>query len=71
MSFIITGDVCQMIVSGEPIHNYASYMYYNELTGPTGIIYKNDVATYQNTVSYVSGVEIAYTYRWDDYTYYG
>jgi hypothetical protein len=65
-----TNDVCQPIVSGQSINNFANTIYYNELTGQTGILYKNDLSTYQSTIDYASGNEVRYTYRWDDPTYY-
>lgn len=65
-----TNDICQPIVSGQPINNWANTIYYNELTGQTGILYPNNINGYQNTINWCSGVEIKYTYRWDDSTYY-
>jgi hypothetical protein len=66
-----TNDVCQMIVSGQPINNFANTIFYNDLTGQTGILYSNNIIGYQNTLNLCSGLEVSYTYRWDDPTYYG
>ena len=70
MPFVITSDVCQVAISGNPINNFANTIFYNDLTGPTGIVYNNNLSTYQETVAYTSGNWVRLDGRFDDPTYY-
>ena len=70
MPLHITDDVCQVARSGYPIHNFANIVFYNDLTGPTGIIYNDNISTYQETVTYTSGNWMRLDGYYDEVTYY-
>jgi hypothetical protein len=70
MPLHITDDVSQVARSGYPIHNFANSIFYNDLTGPTGIVYNDNLPTYQNTVDFTSGNWVRLDERFDNPTYY-
>lgn len=69
MLYVLTSDVCQPIMSGQPINNLNGYIYVNKLTRASGIT--QNTTTYQNAVDLCNSLDSKYTNRFDDTTYYG
>lgn len=69
MSYILTSDICQPIMSGYPIKNNNGYIYINSVVGGSGISQAD--TTYQNAVDLCNSLDGKLTNRFDDTTYYG
>lgn len=69
MGYDLTDDVCQPIISGQPIRNEGVFVYVNELAGVTGI-YPTELP-YLSAADRAVSLEARFTNRFDDTTYYG